>query len=423
MTLVRTSLLNAIAVVVRLLTLLGINKLLALYVGPTGYAALGQFQNVVQMITTAASGAINTGVVKYTAEHHANHLRQRSVWQTAGSITLIGSIFTGLAIALFSGKLAEAILHDSTYRGVFLWFGATLVLFTLNSLLLAILNGTKDIGRYILANISGSVLAFIVTAAMVIQFGLYGALTALAIYQSIAFFVTAFICYKAPWFKLSLLVGRIDKGVAVSLAKFTAMALTSATCVPVSHILIRNHLGETLGWEAAGHWEAISRLSAAYLMLATTTLSVYFLPRLSELNDPTELRKEILRGYKIILPFAAMSAIGIYAFRDLIIKILFTDEFLPMRDLFAWQMVGDTLKIGAWILAYLMLGKALTVPFVASEIIFSISLVLISYVVVSMIGLKGVAVAHAVNYFGYWVFVWWATKHLLVESKFSTPTK
>ena len=59
MTLVRTSLLNAIAVAIKMLTLLGINKILAVYVGPAGYAALGQFQNAVQMISTFASGAIN----------------------------------------------------------------------------------------------------------------------------------------------------------------------------------------------------------------------------------------------------------------------------------------------------------------------------------------------------------------------------
>ena len=62
MTLIKTSLLNAIAVVIKMLTTLGINKILAVYVGPTGYAALGQFQNAVQMITTtqARLGLVST---------------------------------------------------------------------------------------------------------------------------------------------------------------------------------------------------------------------------------------------------------------------------------------------------------------------------------------------------------------------------
>ena len=59
MTLIKTSLLNGIAVLVKLLTLLGLNKILAIYVGPAGYAVLGQFQNAVQMITTLTSSSIS----------------------------------------------------------------------------------------------------------------------------------------------------------------------------------------------------------------------------------------------------------------------------------------------------------------------------------------------------------------------------
>lgn len=403
MTLVRTTLLNGIAVFIKMLTLLGVNKILAVYVGPAGYAALGQFQNAVQMITTFASGAINTGVTKYTAEYHEDEAKQHKVWRTAGTIALLGSLLTALVIALFNHSLAAWFLKDANYGGVFLWFAATLVLFTFNTLLLAILNGKKEIGRYVLASIAGSIFALLVTGTMAIRFGLYGALVALAVYQSITFFVTLLLCYKAPWFKISYLVGGIDKQTALNLGKYTAMALTSAACVPLSHILVRNHLGETLGWAAAGYWEAMWRLSTAYLMLVTTTLGVYYLPKLSELQDPQEIKKEIIQGYKIILPVAALSGLVIYMLRDFIIRLLFTQDFVPMRALFGWQMLGDTLKIGSWILAYLMLGKAMFKLFIFSEIVFAAGFVALTWVFTSSLGLKGVAIAHAVNYFIYWL--------------------
>jgi PST family polysaccharide transporter len=268
--------------------------------------------------------------------------------------------------------------------------------------LLAILNGKKEIQRYVTANIAGSLFALAVTTVMAILLGLYGALVALAIYQSLTFFVTLTLTYKASWFRLSYLLGGVDKQSAKNLAKFTAMALTSAVCTPLSHILIRDHLGETLGWQAAGYWEAMWRLSGAYLMLVTTTLGVYYLPKLSELQKPDELKKEILQGYKIILPVAAVCGLAIYLLRDFIIRVLFTAEFAPMDVLFGWQMVGDTLKIGSWILAYLMLGKAMVKLFVFSEIVFAILFYTLVFCFVDVLGLKGVAVAHAVNYLLYW---------------------
>lgn len=403
MTLIKTSLLNGIAVVIKMLTMLGLNKILAIYVGPAGYAAIGNFQNAAQIITTFASGAINTGVVKYTAEYHDDEEKQRQVWRTAGTIAVLGSVITGIGVAVFSKQIAQWFLQDESYNTVFIWFSVTLVFFIFNTLLLAILNGKKEIHRYIIANIAGSLFALAVTSVLAVQFGLHGALTALAIHPSFAFVITLYLCYKADWFKFSYLFGRLDKQVVLNLSKYTAMALTSAACVPVSHILIRTHLADTLGMDAAGYWEAMWRLSAAYLMLVTTTLSLYYLPKLSEVKDPKEIKAEILQGYKIILPVAAACGLVIYLLRDFIIGVLFTSDFIPMRDLFAWQMVGDTLKIGSWILAYLMLGKAMMKLFIASEIVFAAGFYGWTYFLTGMYGLEGATIAHAINYAIYWV--------------------
>jgi len=420
MTLIKTSLLNGIAVLVKMLTLLGINKVLAIYVGPVGYAALGQFQNAIQMITTFASGAINTGVTKYTAEYHYSEEKQQAVWRSAGTIAITGSLLSSVVIFVFSADLAGWILKNKEFAGVLRWFAATLVFFTLNTLLLAILNGKKDLVRYVAANIAGSLFAFVVTTVLSIFSGLYGALIALAIYQSISFFVTLMICCRAPWFRLAYMYGRVDKEVAKNFFKFTAMALTSAVCVPVSHILVRNHLGATLGWEAAGYWEAMWRLSAAYLMLVTTTLSVYYLPKLSELTHQSEIKDEILQGYKFILPCAAVCGLLMYVLRDFIIQVLFTADFLPMRNLFAWQLVGDTLKIGSWILAYVMLGKAMFKLFIASEVFSAISFYVLTVILTKYMGLEGVSLAHALNYAIYWFvmifFVTGALKRMKPET-------
>ena len=406
MTLIKTSLLNAIAVAIKMLTMLGINKILAVYVGPSGYAALGQFQNAVQMITTFGSGAINTGVTKYTAEYFHDEALQHKVWKTAGTIALVGSIFTGVIVVFLNKHLALWFLKDENYGSVFIWFGVTLVFFVLNALLMSILNGKKEVVQYVIINILGSIFSLVVSALMIIRFGLYGALLTLAINQSLTFFVTLSLCCRKKWFNIRHIVGRVDKFTAINLGKYTVMALVSAITVPLSHIMVRNHLAAEFGWAAAGYWDAMWRLSAAYLMFVTTTLSVYYLPRLSELKDSKVIKNEILQGYKIILPLAIIGGTSIYIFRDFIVSVLFSKDFYPMRDLFAWQMLGDTLKIGSWILAYLMLGKALVSIFITTEIIFGFGFFAWTWIFTNYFGMKSAVVAHAMNYFIYWIVIY-----------------
>lgn len=403
MTLIKTSLLNGIAVIIKMLTMLGLNKILAIYVGPSGYAAIGNFQNAVQMITTLSSGSIQTGVIKYTAEYYDDEEKQRQIWQTAGTISVLGSVIIGVVLSVFRNPIAQWFLRDEEFSAVFVWFSVTLVFFLFNTLLLAILNGKKEIKLYVTANIFGSLFSLAVTGFLAVKFGLEGALTALAIHPSFSFVVTVYLCYRADWFRFSYIFGRLDKDVLIKLSKFAVMALTSAASVPVSHLLIRNHLGETLGWDVAGYWEAMWRLSGAYLMFITTTLSLYYLPRLSEIKIASEIKKEIVYGYKLILPAAAACGLVVYLFRDFIIGLLFTEDFMEMRVLFAWQMVGDTLKIGGWILAYLMLGRAMMKLFVVSEVVFAAAFYGWTYFLTSKFGLEGVAMAHALNYAIYWL--------------------
>lgn len=405
MNLFRTSVLNGVAVLIKTITMFVLNKILAVYLGPTGYAAIGQFQNFIQMVTTFAGSAINTAVVKYTAEYHEDETKQRAVWKTAGSIVFLFSLLFAILILIFQKQLALYIFQSLKYQTIFIWFAIFLIFFNFNTLFLAILNGKKEILKLVLANIAGSLFALVITGVLAIKLQLYGALIALSIYQSIAFIVTLILCHRADWFEFSSLLGKIDLGITKKFASFILMALVSAICVPLSQMLIRSYLTQEFSLAYAGYWEAMIRLSTVYLLLVTTTLGVYYLPRLSELNAIDEIKKEVYLGYKFIFPLAVVGGICVFILRDWIINLLFSPSFAPMQDLFLWQMMGDALKIGSWILAYLMLSKAMTKLYICTEIIFTVSLIALTYICTQVFGFEGVSIAHLINYGLYWIVI------------------
>lgn len=405
MNLLTTSVLNGVAVLIKTLTLFVLNKILAVYLGPTGYAALGQFQNFIQMVTTFAGSAINTAVIKYTAEYHEDQNKQRAIWKTAGSLVFLFSLIFAILILIFQNQLSLYIFHTLEYQNVFVWFAVFLIFFNFNTLFLAILNGKKEILKLVIANISGSLFALIITSILAIKLHLYGALIALSIYQSIAFIATLFLCCRADWFKFSSLFGKIDFEITKKFSSFVWMALVSAICVPLSQMLIRAYLSQEFGVAYAGYWEAMIRLSTVYLMLVTTILGGYYLPRLSELKILEEIKKEVYLGYKFLFPMAVAGGIIVFVLRDWIINVLFSPSFAPMQSLFFWQMMGDALKIGSWILGYLMLSKAMTKLYISTEIIFTLSLLILTYVCTQVFGFEGVSIAYLVNYGMYWIVI------------------
>ena len=401
MNLIKSSYYSFISTVFKMLSALVINKAVAYFIGPSGLALIGQFQNFSQIATTAAQGAINTGIIKYTSEYRNDKDKLTTLFSNVLKISLVCSAATGLTLVCFSRLLAVQFLNSVNYYYIFIVFGVTITMFTLNGLLLSILNGLQEIKIFIKVNIIQSLYSLVFTTALVWFFGIHGALLALATNQSLIFFVLLFILRKHQILNIKNFKGAYCSKETLKLLKFSMMAFISAIINPVSLIIIRNHLTTNYGIVAAGQWQAVWYISAMYLLVVTTTLGIYYLPKLSSITDKGLLKKEILLGYKTIMPIVILSTILIFVCKDFIIQILFSKDFLPIRNLFLFQLIGDLFKLMAWLLSYIMLAKAMTKIFIVTEIVFVSSFVFLSYLFCNKYGVIGVTYAYAANYFLY----------------------
>ena len=401
MTLIRTSLLNAIAVGIRLISMLVLNKILALEIGPNGYGLVGQLQNAITSITAVASAGVGTGVTKYTAEYNNQSDKQRDIWATASFLGFIFSLLVATLLILFRNEFSLKLFKTDEYADILIWVAVCLVLYVFNTLLLSIINGLKEIGLFVAANIANSLVALMVTGILARLYDLEGVLIALAINQSIACIATIFLIRKKIWFRYANFVGRPSSATILKLSQFSLMAVATAVLGPLSMIVVRDMLISSAGQSAAGYWEAMTRISSLYLMLITTPLSVYYLPKLSELTDKVELRSELTRGLTLLVPLTISIAIVIYLLRDFIIALLFTDAFMPMKDLFLWQLIGDVVRVTAWLLSFFLISKAMTKEFLIVEIFITVTFIIISYLFIEKYDVLGVTIAYAVNNFIY----------------------
>ena len=386
------------ATAVKMIAGIAINKAVALYIGPSGLALVGQFQSFSQLAITAAQGAINNGVTKYTAEYGINDRRIPILFSTAIKISLVSSVSVGGTVVLLSSYASEYFLKSENYSYIFIIFGFTIVFFVINSLLLSIINGLRDIRTWVTINIIQSIYSIIFTTLLIVSLGFDGVLIALVTNQSIIFVIVLWMLRKHQVIKIKNFNSSFDIAHCKKLAPFALMAITSAAIVPISHLIIRTNIGETISWSSAGYWQAIWHISTIYLTVVTTTLSIYYLPRLSEIAEKVELRREILNGYKIILPIIIATSFIIFLLKDFLILMLFTDEFAPMSELFLWQLVGNVMKISSFLFGYLVVAKAMTKTYISTELIFSISFVLLSELFVERYGLVGMSYSYAVNY-------------------------
>jgi O-antigen/teichoic acid export membrane protein len=403
--LVKVSSLNAVSTVIKMLTGLVSVKVVAAIIGPAGIALLGQLNNFSTITLGISNGGITSGITKYISEYSASRRKYLLFLGTGLWITVFFSIITSIVLLIGAPYFARIILHDEKYKYVFYFFGCTITLYALNALLISVINGFKEYKKYVIANILGSIVGLIFSVILAVNYGIPGALISVVTFQSIVFLLTLYIIRKSYWFEWRIFSGKFSKMVAGRLGHFSLMALVSAIVVPLGQLIVRNYITKTQTLVNAGLWEGINRISGMYLLVITTSLSVYYLPRLAELRTNKEIRKEILSVYKLVIPALLVATVMIYSLRKLIIQILFTKAFFGMQDLFAFQLIGDIFKMSGWILGYLMIAKAMTKTYVIMEfasIGFQISL---SILFVNLFGTMGATIGYALGHLLYFLIM------------------
>lgn len=403
MNLLKASLYSSCSTAVRLASALIVVKVIAVYVGPEGLGKMGQFMSLMTIMSVLAGGGIGNGIIKYVAEYRASENELKRLLSTGVFYTLVCSLVMAMVGILFRTEIAVFLLGSKEYIDVVLILAIGQLFVAGNNFLVAIVNGYKDVKLLTSLNISGTLVGLLILVLLIKSYHLYGGLVGLVLMQAVLVFVTLAYVWRANWFQLHYFRLNFDKTEILRLAKFSLMAITTALVNPLAQIIIRDHTQHVLSWADVGYWQGVTRISDVYLLFITSTLTVYYLPRLAEINNRAELRQEITKAYKLVLPAVMLIAIIIYLSRNIIINVVFSSDFMPIEKLFMFQLLGDVLKIGSWLLSFLMLAKAMTRMYITTEILFNISLIAMSWIFLDYFGLVGLTYAFALNCLIYWI--------------------
>ena len=401
MNIVRTGFYTTIATAARLLAGLVVIKLVAWFAGPAGVGRLGQFMSLMSLLAVLAGGGISAGVVKYVAEYRHDAQKLSRLLAAALWYALCASCLMGGVALLFSRQIALWLLGDPGYESLIRILAVAQLGIALVNYILAVINGFMDVRWLAFIQVLGSVFSIVLVLWLSRWLHLYGALLALVLGQLLCLVVGLPAWWRSPYFQRSMLRMHFDREMTLRLAVFSVMTLSSALLPPLINIAVRDHLAVQFGWEQVGYWQAVSKVSDAYLLFLTTAINIYYLPKLASTHERASLVLELRNAYRYLLPAVIALAAMVYALRGWVTRLLFSADFASANALYGPQLVGDVIKIASFILSYVMLAKAMTRLFVISECVFGISYLVLVYVLTAHFGLVGAMYAFTINYLLY----------------------
>ena len=412
MSLAKASIWTAASTLVKIGAGLLVVKLLAVAYGPSGVGQAGNFRQLITVLGVLAGAGIFNGVTKFVAQYHDDPARLRVAVGTSSAMVMGFSTLLALIFLLAAAPISQGLFGHSDYQGLVRLVALVQMGIAWANLLLAVMKGFRDAAGNALSLIIGSVIGVLAWVLCFKLGGYQGALLGMALVPALVVIPAMAMLIRRGVVPLGYFAPRWDNGLAGQLSKFTLMALITSATMPLAYVMMRNQLAAHYSWDDVGIWQGVSSISDAYLQFITASFSVYLLPTLSRLTTKAEISREISKSLRFVLPAVAAVSLCVWLLRDVAIWLLFSEKFIAMRDLFAWQLVGDVLKVGAYVFGYLVIAKASLRFYILAEVSQFALLTLFSHLLIPVHGAAGAAQAYMATYIIYFAlccgvfFIW-----------------
>lgn len=391
--------LNRATVLTRIIAGILTSKAIALLIGVEGMALIGNMRNFLSAVHASATLGFYNGLVKYIAETKEN---VKELSKTISTAYYLGFVSTFLVafICYYNADVINGFLFSENYNYAYVIriLAIALPFYSLNMFCFAIMNGFSKYRMLLVINIIGQLLGLGITLLLIYQSKIDGALIAAVITPSLLVLMTVVAIMNQRSLVSSVKLSNVNWEVLKKFGPFAVMTLVTAIAVPLVSIVIRNYIVEAVGIKEAGYWEAMNRISDYYLMFIMSMMSLYFLPRFSEIESKKEFRKEVFMFYKTIIPYFAGGLLLIYLLRSFIVPLVFSEAFQPTEELFAWQLLGDFVKVISVVIAYQFIAKRMFWHFIIIEIFLVFMMYLASVYLIDIYGVKGAVMGHFVSY-------------------------
>jgi O-antigen/teichoic acid export membrane protein len=351
---------------VRLAAGLVLLKYLAWQFGPSTFGLLTQVMGVAAVFYMFAGGGITNGVIRNISATSSEVERRR--WMSAGTtITVVSSIAlaaVAVALALFGGS---AIFGDPDYAPVFVGIAAAQILVGFGNLVLAYFSGIGDNRTFAVVQIVANISSLLLLVALTEGVGLGGAVFGLVVAPT-TIGAVALWCFFRQVAHHGMFRIAWDRPLLKDLLSYAAVMASSVTAVPIAQLFIRTDMSERLGWNAVGYWQAVAKLSDAYMLFIGVILINYLLPQLSNRHEAASALRMLLRFGTLLLGLSVMASGVIYAVRDYLLLIVYSEQFLAASDFVLPQLVGDTFKVATLLLYYYFMSRGRVLIVFVSEL-------------------------------------------------------
>lgn len=389
-------------------------KFVAVLLGPAGIGLMSLYISLMATATAVAAIGIGTIGTRQVAQAVSQDdeqalavVRRAMFW---GTLLLAGA--GALVVWSLREVLAINVLNGAEHATLVGWLSVGVALSVAGASQGALLQGMRRIGDMARLSVLGALFNTVLGVAFLWQWGYAGLVAYVLVGPLMSFLLGHWYVSRLPKVASSTIaLQEIMHQWKILLClgiPFMGAGLVGA----LVQLWIRVEVGNTLGSESLGHFQAASMISMQYIGFVLAAMGADYYPRLTGvIHDSQAATRLVNEQTEIALLLSAPVFIAMIGLAPWVIQLLYSYEFSPAVQVLRWQILGDVLKVVSWPLGFVMLAAGAGKTFFWTESLVLVLMGSLISVFLSVAGLQITGIAFLVCYFIYLPLVYLIAKH------------
>lgn len=389
------------------------NKILAIVMGPAGVGMYGLYRQLVDIAAALAaigsSGGLVQGLSSTEGEARLRRLAA-AMWLNTLAIAATALVMIFLAPIIARDYFVRP---DPAIEWAIRWLGLPIALleFALIAFnFLSVSRSFKLLGVVMVAPALAALAFSYPLAKLAAQDNQWGYLGLLIVPPTLQILLALPLIRQLGWLREVGASFRVKPRRADILHYFRIHGTTMLAALAsfVAFLVLPPLLVVNYGQDANGYFRAAWTLGMQNLAIMLGAFGAYVVPVLSGVKTEEERRK-ILNDAALVAVLLSLPLIGgLIVFQPLVIRILYTDRFLPSIEMLHWLLLGNYFRVVQWLFVIVSTTRAHMAIFTVVEAGVYCGFLLIGWLSVGfppgaepipwLSGIRGLGVAYFASY-------------------------
>ncbi len=373
-------------------------KLVAIWIGPLGVGIITLFNSTLDLLTQTTQLNLRQSAVRDIAATASDRNRLGTTASVVRRLGLLLGIGGALICALLSPLLSRWAFGSGEHTVDFIILSLTLLLSGMTVAEQALMQGTDHLKALAGSTLRGAVASTLAALPLFYFLRLRGIVPVLLCFAFFTWLFTRLRRVRTSCDTAGMPMREVFSRGRDMLSLGMYMTVSSAMSLGASYLFVI-YLNNFASTEAVGIFQSGYTLVNTYVGVIFTAIAMEYFPRLTSVAArPTLARVVVSHEVSVTLKVLMPLVVCFICADELVVRLLYTDSFLPMIPYVSIGIIGTFLRAVSWCMAFTILARGDGRLFVLTEGISVLIMLALNVAGFRLLGYQGLGIAYVVWY-------------------------